>query len=245
MDPDPAALRREVRTFLEFVSRADSARTLDARAFHVTSTYETADFGALSTRLADAGATGSVSILARDLDHQAEAVAALADDGHEIALHGLRHTSFEAVDYDTAHAELSTALSRFEDAAGVRPDGFHVPFMGTSVGTVRAAADLGLSWLLGRPEVAAPDLTVVEPVDPWDFRLFEDGLAPAEAFDRLDGPPAGDEVFLAHPNLYPFYGATDAFEAWLASRSPVSVAEAVGSGGEGLVLDCLAPIRVR
>jgi hypothetical protein len=245
MDTDSNALWREMRTFLEFVSRADSPRTLDARTHHVTAPYRTVDFNELSARLTDAGATGSVSILARDLDSQAEAVAALAADGHEIVLHGLRHTTFESVDYETAHAELSTALSQFEDVAGLTPSGFHVPFMDMSEGTVRAATELGLSWVLGRPEVAVPELTVVEPVEPWDFHLFENGEAPEDAFDRLDEPPAAGEVFLMHPNLHPFYGATDAFETWLKSRAPVSVDQAITSGDEALVLDCLAPIRVR
>jgi peptidoglycan/xylan/chitin deacetylase (PgdA/CDA1 family) len=244
MDPVADPLRREVKTFLSFVAGADSERALDARTFHVTATYDERDFAALSERLADAGATGSFSMLARDLDVQAEAVAALADDGHEIALHGLRHTTFGGVDYDAAHDELATALSRFEDAAGVRPSGFHVPFMETSEGTVRAAADLGIEWLLGRPETTSGDLTVVEPVAPWDTRLLEGGDALADAFETLDVSPADDEVFLMHPNLQAHYGATDAFVAWLDSRSPVSVAEALDTGGEGVVFDCVKPIRV-
>ncbi len=244
MDPVPDPLRREVRTFLSFVAGADSERALDARTFHVTATYDDGDFTSLAGRLADASATGSFSILARDLDVQADAVAALADKGHEIALHGLRHTTFAGVDYDVAHDELSTALSRFEDRADITPTGFHVPFMETSEGTVRAAAELGIEWLLGRPESTNGDLTILEPVTPWDTRLLEGGDTPEEALATLDAPPGDDEVFLMHPNLQAFYGAGDAFDRWLDSRSPVTIADALESGGEGVVLDCVKPIRV-
>ena len=244
MEPVSEAARREMHTFLSFVSGAENERAIAARTFHVTATYDESDFAALADRLAAADATGSFSILARDLDDLGGTVAALDEAGHEVVLHGLRHTSFGDVDYDTAHDELSRALDRFEDTAGVRPTGFHVPFMETSAGTLRAADELGIDWLLGRTEADVPaGLTRLDPVAPWDTRLLEGGTDPDDAFEQLAGAPATDEVFLMHPNLHEYYGANAAFDAWLDDRSPTTVAAAIKGNGAGVVLDCVKPIR--
>jgi len=245
MDPVPEAKRREVKTFLSFVSGADSERAVDARTFHITATYDTGDFAALSEGLLDAGATGSFSMLARDLDVQAEAVETLADDGHEITLHGYRHTSFGDAPYETAHEELSAALDAFDDATGVRPTGFHVAFMDVSEGTLRAAAELDIEWLLGRPEDTVPDgLTTVQPVSPWDTRLLEGGESSEATFERLGDDAEDGAVFLCHPNLHEYYGASDAFDGWVADHRPAAVAEMLADGGVGMVVDCVKPIRV-
>lgn len=245
MEHPPEPLRREVSTYLSWAAGAESDRAVAARTFHLTSAYEPTDFAALSDRLATADATGSFSILARDLDEQAEAVAELAADGHEIALHGLRHTTFGDVDYDVAHDEIATALDTLEDAAGVRPRGFHVPFMDASSGAVRAAAELDLEWVLGQPTDEPPaELTILDPVAPWDTRLLEEGHDPPAAFDRLDRPPGADEAFLMHPNVQAFYDGDPAFDAWLDSRSPATVDESLSGDGEPLVLDCVRPMRV-
>ncbi|MFB6309611.1 MAG: polysaccharide deacetylase family protein [Salinirussus sp.] len=245
METPPEPLRREVSTYLSWAADAEGERAIAARTFHLTAAYEPADFAALSDRLSAADATGSFSILARDLDEQAEAVADLAADGHEIALHGLRHATYSGVDYDDAHDELSTAMDAIEDATGIQPEGFHVPFMGASAGTVRAADELGIEWLLGRPDGGTShDLTVLDPVAPWDTRLLEDGQEPAAAFERLNRPPGTDEAFLMHPNVQEFYDGSAAFDDWLASRSPGAVIDALSGTDEPLVLDCVRPLRV-
>lgn len=245
MDPVPEAMRREVETFLSFVAGAETDEAVAARTFHITATYGADDYAGLADRLDAAGATGSFSVLARDLDFLGDAVAALDDAGHEIVLHGKRHTSFGEVDYETARDELAAALDAFEDAADVRPTGFHVPFMDTSAGTIRAASELGIEWVLGRTDADPPDeLVLHEPIAPWDSRLLEGGTAPAAAFEELAGRADEDAPYLLHPNLQEYHGASEAFDAFLETVGPVTVALALDGGGAGMVIDCAKPIRV-
>lgn len=246
MEPVPEAKRREVNTFLSFVADAETDRAIDARTFHVTAAYTEGDFRALSDRLIDRGIRASFSFLARDLDELAGAMRALHDAGHELVLHGYRHTSFGSVPYDIAHDELSTAIEAFEDTINTRPTGLHVAFMDASEGTLRAAADVGIEWVLGRCAGRVPNgVTLVSPVSPWDTRLLEAGTEPAAVFEQLGQGRDDDEgVFLCHPNLHEYYDAQRAFDTWLDSTKLAPVATAHSDTGTGLVLDCVRPLRV-
>lgn len=245
MEPVPEALRREVNTFLSFVANAESARAIDARTFHVTASYAEDDFIALAKRLEAHDVRASFSFLARDLDELGGAVEAVHAAGHEIVVHGYRHTSFGDVPYTIAHEELSQAIGAFEETIGTAPSGLHVAFMDTSAGSLRAARELGIEWVLGRTTATVPDeITMVAPVAPWDTRLLEAGTAPTAVFEQLGQTVDSDAVFLCHPNLHEYYGASDAFDAWLATTQLGPVAETLGDSRGGLVLDCVRPLRI-
>lgn len=250
---DPADIRlRETKAFLSFVAGIeetegeDYERALDARSYHILADYTNDDFSSLSDALLDADATGSVAFLGRDVDEQAPAIEAVDDAGHEVTLHGHRHVSFGDLSYDTAYDDLSTGMGAIEDASGVTPTGFFAPFKGVSDGTLEAAADLGIDWVLGAPEGDIPDgLPIVDSVYPHDSRLLEGGTPPDRTFDRLAAEAEEGATFLFHPNLIEYYGATDAFVAWLSDVDPVrSVGEQLEDGGVGIVLDCLRPLRL-
>lgn len=250
---DPADIRmRETKAFLSFVAGieetggADYERALDARSYHILADYTNGDFEALSDTLLAADATGSVAFLGRDVEEQAPAIEAVDAAGHEVTLHGHRHVSFGDLPYETAYDDLSTGIAAIEDASGITPTGFFAPFKAVSDGTLRAAAELDIEWVLGAPEGDVPaGLTIVDSVYPHDTRLLEGGTPPGETFDRLADDAEAGATFLFHPNLIEYYGATAEFESWLGTVGPVrSVGEQVRDGGVGIVLDCLRPLKL-
>jgi peptidoglycan/xylan/chitin deacetylase (PgdA/CDA1 family) len=239
--------RREVEAFLSFVAGAETERAIEARSYHILAEFEREDFERVSDRFTDRGSNASVAFLGRDVDSEAEIVRALADRGHEIVLHGHRHVKFGDLTYDTAHGDLSRGLSAIEDASGVTPTGFFAPFKAVSEGTLRAAGELGLDWVLGDPsdDATVPDeVTLVDSVYPHDTRLLEGGTSPTETFDELAGKTENGATFLFHPNLVEYYDAAEEFDAWIEATDPVSVREQLADGGVGVVLDCLRPIKV-
>lgn len=239
--------RREVEAFLSFVAGAETERAVKARSYHILATFEQADFRQVSGLFTDADATASVAFLGRDVDDQAESIEMVHDHGHEVVLHGHRHVKFGGLSYETAHDDLSRGMSAIEDATTITPTGFFAPFKAVSEGTLDAASELGLEWVLGKPDDGASvpdDIELVDSVYPHDSRLLEGGESPQATFDTLEDAAAPGETFLFHPNLVEYYDAMDEFAAWIESVEPVSVTTQLSDGGTGVVLDCLRPLRI-
>jgi hypothetical protein len=251
----PADKRRAVEPYLKFIRLLDDDVELDTRVAHILDEFTPEDLANLAATLEDLGVRAGFSVPAIHLegdDAMSSAVSRLVDDGHEILLHGYRHTSFMDTSYETAHEELSRSLSIVESETGATPTGFHVPYARASAGTIEAAADLGVEWIVGAE--ADPETrdggdgvhTVMSPIRPYDIQLLEAGDEPEAAFERIDGNAAGDSLVLAHPNVHVHHDGDEAFAGWLARRSvrpPGALAEGRGEG-PGLLLDCFPPFQV-
>lgn len=243
--------RRSVKPYLEFLRRLDPDVPLDTRLTHVLDEFGADDFAALGETLATAGVTAGFSIPAIHLDRRDRlraAVADLADAGHEVLLHGYRHTSFRDVAYEPAYEELSRSIETFTSVVGRSPSGFHVPYATASPGALRAASDLGVEWVVGAPadEDAAPALPAARPVGPYDLQRLERGEDPEAVFADLSAAAGAGSVLLCHPNVYVRPATDSAFADWLADGSFAPPREAIASEADdpGLLLDCFPPFRV-
>lgn len=238
-------VKREAQSFLSFVAEAETDRAIDARTFHVTGRYSDTDFQHLAELIQDAGTHASIAFLGRDADERADTITALDNAGHEIVLHGHRHLECSNLSYDVAHDNLNQGLNALESAANVTPRGFFAPFKTVSQGTLDAAADLELEWVLGATNATVPDtLTVIDPVYPHDSRLLEDGMSPVDTFDQLRDAASPGSTYLFHPNLLEYYGASAEFETWLRDVQPRPISDA-GPDDISAVLDCLRPITIK
>lgn len=256
----PADKRRAVEPYLKFIRLLDDDVELDTRVAHILDEFTPEDLSELAATLGDLGVRAGFSVPAIHLeedDAMSSAVSRLADDGHEILLHGYRHTSFMDTSYETAHEELSRSLSIVEAETGATPTGLHVPYARASAGTIEAASDLGVEWVVGaeaepESESEAGDgddggvHTLMSPIRPYDIQLLEAGNEPEAAFERVDENAAEDSLVLAHPNVHVHHGGAEAFAGWLGRRSvrpPGALAEGRGEG-PGLLLDCFPPFQV-
>nr|WP_255767586.1 DUF2334 domain-containing protein [Haladaptatus halobius] len=171
----------------------------------------------------------------------------VVDEGHELILHGYRHTSFRDTPYEIAEKEIVTALDLFEKELGVTPEGFHVSFMSASEGTLRAAAEQGIEWVVGKPAGSTPSrLPMVEPTHPYDLQLLERGFTPKETFKMLETESDESSFLLCHPNIHRHHNAYRDFAQFLrdgAYSSPVELVEGQNEN-PGLLLDRFPPFRV-
>lgn len=247
----PDDKRRAVEPYLKFLRLLDDGVELDTRVAHVLDEFTAEDFESLSATLRDAGVRAGFSVPAIHPDTReslSPVVSALAEDGHEILLHGYRHTSFMDVSYETAHEELSRASSTLDSVTGSTPTGFHVPYSRASEGTLRAAADLGVEWIVGSraDDGADDDLTVTQPIRPYDIQLLESDPEPAAAFERLSENADESSLLLCHPNVHLHHDGADAFADWLDARSFATPGDLAcdRDDGPGLLLDCFPPFQV-
>jgi hypothetical protein len=245
--------RRALEPYLKFLRRLDDDVDLETRVGHVLDEFSAEDFADLGNTLAELDLTAGFSVPARHLEERPpirRAIGDLANDGHEVLLHGSRHTSFMDVPDETARAELARASEVIEDVTGRAPTGFHVPYGRASPGTLRAATELGVEWLVGSPADGAQapaDLALLQPVRPYDLQLIERGTDPEQVFERLSANAAEAAVYLCHPNVHVPSGTAPAFADWLEAEAPPAP-DAVAAGGcegPGLLLDCFPPFRVR
>lgn len=235
---------REFETWLSLLTDGDLPERHRWKAWFCVAEYEFADFTRVSDLLRDNGATGSFAFLGRDAQEQAPIIEALADEGHEIVFHSHRHHEFSDLSYDDAYEAITTGMAAIEDATGITPTGFFAPFLGLSDGSVQAVREVGFDWVLGRSEQDPADVTITEPVIPFDVSLLED-RSPAETMAHLrDNAADGDGPFLFHPPVIEFYDGMDAFADWIDDIEPGSVADQLRGDGTGILLDCVRPVRV-
>lgn len=237
--------QREVETYFNVIARGGSERLISARSYHNLGEYTAEDFDRIATRLSDADASGSFAFLGRDADRYGDVIGRLADAGHEITLHGHRHVACGDLSYDDAHENLSRGIEAIEAAGGVTPAGFFPPLQELSQGTLDAADDLGLEWLLGTTDGAVPaGIDLVEPHNPYDLVLLNRGESPSETFSQLTEETEPERAFLFHPNMLEYYDALPAFETWVDETAPVSIDSFVDDGGVGIVVDAMRPLRI-
>ncbi|MDR9380833.1 MAG: polysaccharide deacetylase family protein [Natronomonas sp.] len=245
MDEISELRQREVETYFNVIARGGSDRLIRARSFHNLGEYTADDFDQVATLLDDADASGSFAFLGRDAARYGNVISRLADAGHEIVLHGHRHVACGDLPYETAHQNLSLGIEAIEDAGGVTPAGFFSPLQDLSQGTLDAADELGLEWLLGKTDGDVPaGITLIEPQNPYDLVLLNRGESPGETFEELDAVTEPGAAFLFHPNMLEYYDALAEFETWVDETEPVSIESYVDDGGVGIVLDAMRPLRI-
>lgn len=241
--------RRSVGPYLKFVRRLDPEVDLDTRTDHIA--YDPFEDGIEwlieGLRAADVSAGISVPAVYLDDETVRNAIDRLADAGNELVVHGYRHTSYMETPYEVADEELAAVFDRFESTLGVRPRGFHVPFMRCSLGTARAAEERGIEWIAGaEPPESEPSIPFSQPVSPYDIQLFEQGRSGREVTARMAEIAEPGSLLLAHPNVHAARGAEGSFCEWLEANS-FGTPSAVASGDvtkPGLLLDCFPPFRV-
>jgi peptidoglycan/xylan/chitin deacetylase (PgdA/CDA1 family) len=245
MQPVSRLRQREVEMYFDVVAEGGSSRRLSARAHHNLAEMEHDDYASLSARLRDADATASFLFLGRDADRYGETMAMLDDAGHEVVLHGHRHVACGDIDGDLVHENLACGLDAIEDAAGVTPRGFVAPGRTVNAATLEACVELGLEWVLGQTDAEVPPaIDFLEAVTPYDLVWLNEGLDPDETFDRVADLAADGRALFFHPNLMSYFGATAAFDVWIADASPASVTNMRETGGVGMLNDAARPLRI-
>lgn len=243
--------RRAVAPYLKFVRSLDADVDLETRISHIV--YDLFEDGVdwLVDALEEGGVTAGFSVPAIHLEREARVrneVHRFVNAGHEVVVHGYRHTSYMETPYETADEELTDVLSVFEGKLDVRPTGFHVPFMRCSEETATAAAEHGIEWIVGAPHSEMDlGLAFLRPESPYDLQLYERGYSPAEVVERLDAAPEAGSLLLCHPNIHAIQGGTDEFAEWLVGGSFARPSAVAGGEGNrpGLLLDCFPPFEVR
>lgn len=245
MQPVPELRRREVETYLEVVAERGADVGVEAFAFHNLGIYDQTDFAGLVDVLDGSDATASFALLGRDAEEQAGSIELVDAAAHEVVLHGQRHVACGNLPESLARENVEAGLASIEAASGVRPTTFFAPLLAMNPATMDALVDAGVERAVGRADAAVPaGLTVVEPEPLVDLELLMTGDSPAETFDALGERAETGGLFLVHPNLLEHFGATDEFHAWIDQFHPVSVREWVGSGGVGLLVDAVRPLRI-
>jgi len=242
IDPDPAKLR-EFETWLSLFTEGAIPDRHRWKAWFCVAEYEAEDFERVSDLFLDRDATASFAVLGRDAEDLAAGIEAVADAGHEVAFHSHRHHAYADLSYDEAHDAIATGLAAVEDATGITPTGFFVPFLELSEGAVRAVEEVGFDWVLGRPAREPAGVTVVDPESRVDVERFERTDPDAALSALRAAADAGEAPFLFHPPVVEYYDAWEGFEAWVEACEPSSVAEQLSAGGTGVVLDCVRPVR--
>lgn len=243
--------RRAIAPYLKFVRNLASDVDLETRISHVVYDFFEDDIDWLIDALEDGDVTAGFSVPAIHLRTEAAArdgVRRLVDGGHEVLAHGYRHTSYMDTAYETVDEELADVRSVFEAELDTDPTGFHVPFMRCSEGTVKAASEHEIDWIVGTPFAetdAGP--AFLQPESPYDLQLYERGHTPAEVIERLDAAARPGSLLLCHPNIQAIHDGSDVFSEWLRDTEFVSPS-AIAQGEQdrpGLLLDCFPPFGVR
>jgi hypothetical protein len=242
----PEMRQREANAWLEFIADAENERSLRARIFQTVFEYTLEDVRAVCDLFSDADATAGFAFLGADVADHEESIAHVAGSPHEVVYHGHRHGRFGELDYETAHEEIATGIDAIDGVTGEPGRGIYVPNLSASEGTLRAAADLGLDYLVGQPAAAAPEgLTVLELTDPYTATgTLEGGATPEETFEELRDSVADGKTYVFHPPHLENYDAMEEFEAFVRDVQPVSPAEQLDEGGVGVVLDCTRPLKL-
>jgi peptidoglycan/xylan/chitin deacetylase (PgdA/CDA1 family) len=120
---------------------------------------------AVLAALADLGWTATFFLLGSEVRRFPEVARAVADAGHEIAVHGDDHRNHLTRSASWVRADLSRATADVTAATGCRPRWFRPPYGVLSGGSLRAAAALDLTPVLwttwGRDWQAIPPQQVL------------------------------------------------------------------------------------
>ena len=245
MEPVSELRQREVKTYFDVIAQGGSERLLSARSFHNLGEWDHADYEALIEILDSAEAKSSFSFLGREAEQCAQTIEMLAENGHEIVLHGYRHIGCADIPYETAYENISRGLVAIEDAADVRPQGFIAPRQTVNEATLHVLEELDFSWILGNTEADIPaSLTFREPAYPYDLLLLNRGATPSETFDQLTEQSEEGVAHLLHPNMLEYYSGLSEFTTWLQTHNPVTIASMIDEGGIGIICDAMRPLKI-
>jgi hypothetical protein len=235
-----APVLREFETWLSLFT-GDEIGSHGWKAWFCVAEYERPDFERVADLLPNGG---SFAFLGRDAEDQADTIRALDDAGQEVAFHSHRHHAYGDLSYEEASDAISTGMAAIEDASGVSPDGFFVPFLDLSDGAVDAIEDEGFDWVLGRTDRDPSGVDIMEPVIPFDTRLLEEH-DPEEAMAILrEDAREGGKPFLFHPPVVEYHDGWGEFTEWVEAVEPTTVADQLETGRPGVVLDCVRPVRI-
>jgi hypothetical protein len=242
----PEMRRREAEAWLEFIADADDEQSLRARIFQTIFEYTLDDVQSVTEVFSDADASAGFAFLGADVSDHADSIDHVHDSEHEVVYHGQRHGRFGDIDHDTAYDEISAGKEALDGVTGSEGRGIYVPNLSASEGTLRAAADLGLEYLVGQAQANPPDsLTVLELTDPYTATgTLEGGATPEETFDELRDSVEDGKTYVFHPPHLENYDAMDEFEAWVRDVRPVAPGQQIDDGGVGVVLDCTRPLKI-
>jgi peptidoglycan/xylan/chitin deacetylase (PgdA/CDA1 family) len=148
-----------------------------------------------------AGATATFFLVGERVAGNEELVREIASRGHEIALHGMRHSRHDRLGEEEARAELSEGLAAIEGAGVDKPRRYRPPYGATSPTLARVCGELGLELELAYwsawgqdwdPIPAARIAALVErDLEPGAVVLLHDSALYAE---REDARPTIDAV---------------------------------------------------
>jgi len=242
----PSMREREAEAWLEFIADADDERSLRARIFQTVFEYTLADVEDVCDLFSDADATAGFAFLGADVADHRESIEHVAGSEHEVVYHGHRHGRFGAVDYDTAHEEIETGKMALDEVLDAPGRGIYVPNLSASQGTLDAAADLGMEYLVGTTEATPPEgLTVLHLREPYTATgILEGGATPEETFDRLRDSVEAGKSYVFHPPHLENYDAMEEFRAFVEDVQPVAPGTQIEEGGVGVVLDCTRPLKI-
>jgi len=238
--------QREADAWLEFIADADTERALRARIFQTVFEYTLEDVREVCDLFSDADASAGFAFLGADVGDHADSISHVHDSEHEVVYHGHRHGRFGDLGFETAREEIGTGKDAIDDVTGDEGRGIYMPNLSASEGTLEAAADLGLDWLIGQTDSPAPDgLRILELTDPYtETGILEGGATPDETFERLRESAVPGKTYVFHPPHAEYYDAMGEFEAWVQDVQPVSPSQQVDDGGVGVVLDCTRPLKL-
>lgn len=91
-----------------------------------------------------AGAKATFFVLGVHAQESPELLRRMIEDGHEVALHGMRHRRHDLLSTEDAEAELTAGIGAIESAAGGRPAWYRPPFGSSSPALAEICSDLGL-----------------------------------------------------------------------------------------------------
>jgi peptidoglycan-N-acetylglucosamine deacetylase len=146
-----------------------------------------------------AGATATFFLVGERVGGNEELVREIASRGHEIALHGMRHSRHDRLGEEEAQAELSEGLAAIESAGVGRPRRYRPPYGATSPTLARACGELGLelaywsAWGQDWDPIPAARIAVLieRDLEPGAVILLHDSALYAE---REDARPTIDAV---------------------------------------------------
>jgi peptidoglycan/xylan/chitin deacetylase (PgdA/CDA1 family) len=151
--------------------------------------------------LAESGSRATFFVVGERVERHPELAAAIAERGHELALHGMTHRRHDRLEPDEAREELRRGLAAIEAASGVRPELYRPPYGASSPPLAALCDELGLTlsyWTawgqdwepLSARRIAA---LVERDLEPGAVVLLHDSALYAE---RDDATPTVDAVRL-------------------------------------------------
>jgi len=94
--------------------------------------------------LGRSGAKATFFVVGEQIGESPELVAAIAEGGHEVALHGMTHRRHDLLDAGQAEEELSLGIEAIERHSGRRPTWYRPPFGASSPLLAELCERLGL-----------------------------------------------------------------------------------------------------